>query len=187
MIPLTLLILAVDIAPRQPPACTVDGDCMMSTFSGCCGACCPPPPYAISRANDAAQRRRCAAVDCAARSCPDVVCARQEPVTAYRAACQSGQCVAVRATPAPVCRADADCRVDYSIGVNGCPGNPTAVPVTTPQPPQPVRPLTKKDDKPQFGLTPGGPGREPVACPAPPPARAACSAGRCVLVRTFDE
>ncbi len=188
MILLALLVLNVDIAPRRPPSCSSDGDCMLSTFEGCCGSGCPVSPYAVTREEDAAQRRRCTIVDCAARSQP-VKCEPAEPASAFRAACQRGQCVAVRTAPPPMCRADADCRVDWSFDANGCARNPTAVPVTAPPPPSPPpRPLTKKEGKPpQFGLTPGGSTQEPAACPAPAPTRAACSSGRCVLVRRFEE
>jgi hypothetical protein len=187
MILLALLVLNVDIAPRSP-GCAVDGDCLISTFEGCCGSCCPPPPYAVSRQNDAAQRRRCAVVECQAKGCPDVMCQKHEPASSYRAVCQNNQCVAVKTATAPVCRSELDCRVDYTFDANGCAQTPNAVPVTTPRPPSPPpRPLAKKEGKePRFGLSPGGP-QQPGPCPPVAQARAVCASGRCVLSRQFEE
>ncbi|MBL8950046.1 MAG: hypothetical protein JNK82_04675 [Myxococcaceae bacterium] len=188
MILLTLLVLNLDIAPREPTGCSTDSDCVITTFEGCCGSCCPPAPVALPRLIDEARRRRCAVVECTAKACPDVVCTKQEPVTAFRAVCERRQCVAVKTTAAPVCRAASDCRVDFTFDTNGCAQTPSAVPATTPRPPQPPpRPLSKKEGtKPQFGLSPGGP-QAPGPCPPPPQARAVCASGRCVLSRQFEE
>jgi hypothetical protein len=183
MIFLTLVVLGVDVAPRPPPSCTADGDCIISTYGGCCGACCPPPPHAVSRDNDAARRRRCAAVDCEAPRCADVKCAQQEPASAYRAVCRSGQCVAVRAAAAPLCQSDADCVLDYRSSSGGCTTQPAAVPVSTPRgAAAAARPPGKTDGKPPYGLSTGGKPQESATCPPMMGARAACSDGRCVLV-----
>ena len=192
-----LLVLGADAAaPRLPRECRADADCILSQTTGCCAGGCGIHPYATTPAKDAEQRRRCTIVDCSANlSNEPERCEPIPPASDFRAACRGGQCVALRAKGD--CSLDSECRVDWvsearECGPCGCcpgSGTPIAVPASAP-PPTPPRPLVKKEQKkpPPFGLNAGGPPGPPTPpncspCPAPPVARAVCSANRCVLQR----
>ena len=196
LLALVTLSLIGDVAPgpfvkrpAPPPAqCQGDGDCVLSTWDGCCGGCCPSAPHAVRRGvNEAAP---CAAIDCALPRCEEVRCAQAPDPTVFVAACRAGRCVAVaKSAPAPSeCRANADCSV-RSIGPPGaaCHRSPCgccpvsqALPVDAVVPLQkkPLTPKTPPDVKPDFGLSTGGapapqaPNCSP--CPAPSGGTAAC-------------
>lgn len=199
-----------DIGPlppaRPPPECRADSECVITTFEGCCGSCCPRAPYAVSASGLKAAQQRCAAVRCKAPSCDDVACAMvvPEPASSFRAVCQAGRCVARRVSEVAECRSSADCTVVttqppsgaacYASPCGCCPVN-AAVPVEQLRPrpaPQPAPPLKKGEapaTAPPFGLSTGDgrPRTPPVdppncsPCPSPPPADAACVAGKCTL------
>jgi hypothetical protein len=87
------------IAPEE--ACDTDADCVMTDFPGCCACCGCAYPYAIRGDALAAERDRCAEVDCAAAQ-EEAGCAAEEcvgcPLTEERfeAVCRAGRC-----TPEP--------------------------------------------------------------------------------------
>lgn len=194
--------LAQDIATT--PVCASAADCVITTFSGCCGGCCPSV-RAMARRELAAEERKCASVRCAEKMCAAMVCEEQPRPETLEAECRAGRCVAVPKQPAaspPLraeCREDRECVVSYpGPGPNDacqtspcgcCSGTePRAVPAAkaesrqrqSPQPsPAPADGRPKK-----FGLSQGDSAQPAPACapcPAPRPARAVCAQGRCAL------
>lgn len=183
----------------DPDFCAADGDCVSSTFSGCCGSCCPQPPVAVTRRRAQLQQQQCAAVRCRRPPCDDIACAQVVPAP-IRPVCRANRCVAEPTNlvpmppppPPPVqCRADADCGVDMNPPPGnacwsspcGCCPSPRAVPVEQVRPP-PVRRTPEGKGSP-FGLSQGNTANAPSCgpCPAPTtPLGARCSSGRCVLV-----
>lgn len=194
--------LAQDEAPK--PACAVAADCVVTTFSGCCGGCCPSV-QAMSRRELAAEQRKCASVRCAQKMCAAMVCEEQPRPETIEAQCRDGRCVAVpkqAAAPPPAraeCRQDRDCAISYQgPGPNDacqaspcgcCPGTePRAVPAAQAESRRRQRPPPSSapaDVRPQkFGLSQGDSAQPAPACapcPAPRPARAVCAQGRCAL------
>lgn len=207
---LTLLTLSLlnDVAPRPRPRpappppqaaeCRADGDCVLSTFQGCCGNCCAVAPHAVVRgSNEGAQ---CAVIDCEAPDCSRVRCRSAPPPGAFVPACRAGRCVAVpRDEPPAQCRIDADCRVVSAApptgaachqSACGCCATTQAIPADAVVPlQQRPRPGGKPQTpgSPPFGLStgkPDAPAPNCSPCPAPEPGVAACQAGRCVLQST---
>lgn len=193
---------SADVAPRPPvreAACAADRDCVLTTFDGCCGSCCPGQVRAMSSPDLKRQQDRCAVIDCARPSCPDVKCAAPEPTSAFRAVCRQGACQAERVNTVADCRADADCAIAYPSPVcrnpgpcGCCPGTePVAVtaasldgpPSREPRSAPAPAPANKGEVK--FGLSEGGrdgpapPNCSP--CPGPRPATARCSVGKCMV------
>ena len=197
---LVTLSLLGDVLPgpvaRQParpqqPQCLADGDCVLSTFQGCCGSCCAVTPHAVPRSVE--EGRVCASVDCKQPDCSAVRCAAAPDPTQFVAACRASRCVAVtKAQAAPQCRTNSDCRVVTMGPPAGasCHRSPCGCcPVTQAIPADGVVPLQKKPapaGKPDFGLSTGGapPPQAPNCSPCPIPAggTALCQSGRCVLV-----
>lgn len=198
------LALLTDVAPRpyprpapRPAECTADGDCMLSTFNGCCGSCCTPDPHAVRKDNNEAAR--CAVIDCAGPDCSAVKCRQGRDPSEFVPACRAGRCVALPRNQEPAqCRADTECRVVEATpparatchqSACGCCPVSQAVPIDAVVPLQrrPPLPPTKNGpaEKPNFGLSTGEPTglQRPSCspCPGPMPARAACVSGRCVL------
>jgi hypothetical protein len=204
--PLVTLLLLGDIGPaplkvkpaRPPAECQSDNECVLSTFSDCCGSCCQADPHAVRKGvNEAA---KCAVIDCMQPNCAAVKCAQPRPTTDFVAACESGRCVArPKNAPAPQCRSDNECVVIEKSPPGrcepcGCCPNNVAVPAHEAvklgrrDEPEPPPPPGQKPSVP-FGLStgsktpPGPPPPQPNCspCPSPGPASAACRGGRCVL------
>ncbi|MBL8920429.1 MAG: hypothetical protein JNJ54_16315 [Myxococcaceae bacterium] len=179
----------------DPDFCAADGDCISTTFAGCCGACCPVPPTAVTRRRAELQQQQCAAVRCRRPACEGIACAQVVPAP-IRPVCRANRCVAEPTNLVPVpppaqCRADADCGVDLNPPPGsacwsspcGCCPSPRAVPVEQVRPP-PVRRTSEGKGAP-FGLSQGTTGAAPSCgpCPAPTtPLGARCWSGRCALV-----
>ena len=198
---LVLSSLLGDVGPRRPqpvpppPQCTVDANCELSTFAGCCGGCCPGEPHAVPVGTK--EGLHCMAVDCAAPDCAAVRCAQPRPASDFVAACRAGRCVALPKThEAAQCRVDLDCRVVVATppagdschrSACGCCPVSQAVPVNEVVPLQEQRPAPtqpKSEGKPNFGLSTGDgrPAPQCSPCQAPVPnGGAACLGGRCVL------
>ncbi len=81
--------------PAEPPECAVDGDCILTTFNGCCECCsCTMQPYAAVREEIEERMAICAVKECydeqcAAVDCPP--CPLDFPEDG--AACRDGKCV----------------------------------------------------------------------------------------------
>jgi hypothetical protein len=198
---LSVLCLA-GAAQAQASKCTSDAQCVITTFSGCCGGCCPTA-RAMSKAALEADQKRCAVVDCEAPMCAAVVCEPPVPASALAAKCEAGRCVAVPKPGASECTTDKECTVTYpGPGANDacrqsacgcCPGTqPVATPVarlereSKPAAKKGAKPATPADN-PNFGLSEGHserPRPNCSPCPAPAPARAVCEKNRCVLSST---
>jgi len=163
--------------PRPPAECSLDADCAISTFPGCCGSCCPTEPYAESNAQLSAAMKRCAIVDCARPQCDAVRCAAASPPSQWRAVCVAGQCQRVAASADPeACGGDADCVVtEFRCCPGCCEGGPRAI--TQAKLAQEERLCAVEEcARPDCGR------RE---CKPHPPAsafRAQCQQSRCVLV-----
>jgi hypothetical protein len=86
------------IAPEE--ACSVDADCVITDFPGCCECCTCSVPYAIRGDALAQERARCAMMDCAPieeeQECAIVECERC-PLErrSFEAACRRGRCVRI--------------------------------------------------------------------------------------------
>lgn len=122
-----------DVPPRKPmpEQCRADGDCVMSAFDGCCGACCPSAPRAWLRAELARREDQCAVVDCERPGPCGGPCAPIDEAPQV-AACVLGRCVAQRAPPPPdpdFCSSDSECVASTFAGCCGtcCPVQPVAV------------------------------------------------------------
>src|SRR5262245_49358795 len=75
-------------------SCTVDADCVVTTFGGCC-ACCPSAPHALPKAKLDEQQQRCASASCGV--CSDrLACPHVDDTSAFTATCKDGTCNAQR-------------------------------------------------------------------------------------------
>jgi len=167
--------------PAPEPDCRVDSDCAMTTFA-CCGGCCPAPSRAVGVKQLKREQDVCAITSCAARNCAAVKCLQRDESPEQIAVCRAGVCIAE--TARAECRADGDCELVPAPTGGCCSAQWQARPLERPHlmddAPPPARGAAKQDD-PRFGLSAGSSGGGCGACPALPPARAACRAARCVV------
>ncbi|MER2561574.1 MAG: hypothetical protein ABTQ32_12670 [Myxococcaceae bacterium] len=166
--------------PSRPlkVGCSSDGDCVLTTFEGCCSGNCCPHTSAWLRSDLEQQQRRCAVIDCSVpecnRPCPKV---DEGPKVAV---CVAGRCEA-RDRPAPAnpdfCASDADCISSTFSGCCGscCPTQPFAV----------TRTRATLDSQKCRAVRCAREPCENIACAAlmPSPIRPVCRANRCVAER----
>lgn len=82
---------AVAVANPERTTCSMDADCAITTFAGCC-ACCPGEPRALPKEKVEAEQGKCAATSCL--RCPENAdCAATQPESAFVARCERGTCV----------------------------------------------------------------------------------------------
>ena len=79
------------VAGAGRPTCATHGDCVITTFSGCC-SCCEVAPHAMLRSELHRQEGSCAGADCAPCS-PDIECKKHDPIDAFNAICREGTCI----------------------------------------------------------------------------------------------
>jgi hypothetical protein len=171
-----------DVPSRRPgPVCRADGDCVLSTFKGCCAhECCPSGPRAwLASELDRAQAR-CGVRECAAPpACPPTPCAPRG-AEGLVAACEAGRCVARRASvrdDPDFCSADDECVSSSFEGCCGacCPVSPRAV----------TRRRAELESQQCAGVRCAARDCGDIACAqvVPSPIRPVCRANRCVAER----
>ena len=78
-------------APGPSEACTLDADCVMTDFAGCCACCSCVIPYAMRGDVLAQGQARCAEVECSFAGC-DEECMACPLAPLGRARCEDGRC-----------------------------------------------------------------------------------------------
>ncbi len=82
------------VANAQRTTCSSDGDCVITTFSGCCAAC-MGAPKAMAKDILAQQQNRCTVVDC--KPAPEnVECVPHDAPESFVARCREGTCVSAK-------------------------------------------------------------------------------------------
>ena len=183
---LTLMTLSLlgDVAPwgpfkREPPPkrpqCSVDTDCELSTFGGCCGGCCGSDPHAIPKGHK--EGGECAALKCNMPDCAEVLCAKPAERSSFVALCRERQCVALPKKVTPVeCRENQDCIVKTAAPPAAAACRKSACGCCPVMRAVPVPPRKTANDSPPSG-------EKPPNCAPCPEATAGCSStGRCVLL-----